>query len=188
MGQAVRVATIESTDWICEDHCWAGVTSPGVSFQDLTSVVEDLVRRSGLDQGWVNVQVRHTTAALVVNEAEPLLLRDLARTLEALVPRSQVFEHDDFERRVGPLPPDEPVNGHSHCKSLMLSPSVTVNVGAGRLLLGQWQRLMLVELDGGRPREVSMMAMGRRAASPPPRRLRSTRASPSRLAPSHGSR
>ena len=81
------------------------------------------------------------------------------RMLERLAPRSDDYEHNDLSRRVG-VPPDEPANGHSHCKALFLPMSVCVNVADNRLQLGRWQRIFLIELDESRERSVSVMVMG----------------------------
>lgn len=131
-----------------------------LQFVDITDMVSERVAASGIWNGIVNVQTRHTTTAIVVNEAEPLLIRDMKRTLERLAPREVQYEHDDMDRRQGPLPPDEPLNGHSHCKALFLGPSQTLNVVDGELDLGQWQRVFMVELCSPRDRTVSLTIMG----------------------------
>jgi secondary thiamine-phosphate synthase enzyme len=110
--------------------------------------------------GWVNIQTQHTTTAIIVNENEPLLHQDLKRMLERLAPRTGDYEHNDFSRRVD-IPPDEPANGHSHCKALFLPMSVCVNVADGLLQLGRWQRIFLIELDESRDRNISVIVMGR---------------------------
>ncbi|HEY6403820.1 MAG TPA: secondary thiamine-phosphate synthase enzyme YjbQ [Blastocatellia bacterium] len=134
-------------------------TSECLQFVDVTDEVEEVVARAGIRQGWVNVQTKHTTTAIIVNENEPLLHEDLRRMLERLAPSSDVYEHNDFSRRVD-IPPDEPANGHSHCKALFLPMSACVNVADGRLQLGRWQRIFLIELDDSRERSVSVMVMG----------------------------
>jgi secondary thiamine-phosphate synthase enzyme len=126
---------------------------------DLTPRVEAFVRAAGLLTGWVNVQSRHTTTGLLVNEHESLLLEDLAALLERLAPRDAGYAHDDLDRREN-VPPGERANGHSHAKAALLRTSETLNVVGGLLQLGRWQRLLLVELDGPRSREVSLVAVG----------------------------
>jgi secondary thiamine-phosphate synthase enzyme len=135
-------------------------TRGGIEFVDLTPWVAAAVDRSGLRDGIVNVQSRHTTAAIVVNEAEPLLLEDLRETLERFAPRQAAYRHDDFSVRTVNLEPDEPQNGHSHCKALLLRASESINLVQGRLDLGRWQRVFLVELDGARVRSVSLTIVG----------------------------
>lgn len=131
-----------------------------LQFVDLTDTVADLVRGSGVQTGFVNVQSHHTTAALILNEAEPLLVQDMKDLLEAMAPRDRAYRHDDFSIRTVNMEPDEPENGHAHCKALFLATSQTLNVVDGALQLGRWQRLFLVELDRARERTVSLVVLG----------------------------
>jgi secondary thiamine-phosphate synthase enzyme len=128
---------------------------------DLTARVAGFVKAVALEAGWVNVQSRHTTAGIVVNENEPGLLQDALALLERLAPRGAGYAHDALHLRPG-APPDERPNGHAHAKALLLRTAETVNVASGRLQLGTWQRVLLVELDGPREREISMLALGER--------------------------
>ena len=134
-------------------------TSTPLEIIDLTDRVGAFLGAVHLETGWVNVQSRHTTTGLVVNEHEPLLLEDLTNLLERLAPRETGYAHDALHRRVN-VPPDERPNGHSHAKASLLRTSETLNVAGGRLRLGRWQRILLVELDGPRDREVSLVALG----------------------------
>jgi secondary thiamine-phosphate synthase enzyme len=135
-------------------------TASGVQFLDITRELTDFVASSGVEHGFLNVQSTHTTAAIVVNEHEPLLLDDMKKLLERMAPADAHYAHDDFSIRTVNLEPDEPPNGHSHCKSLFLPSSETLNVLEGRLHLGRWQRVFLVELDGPRKRTVSLTRLG----------------------------
>jgi secondary thiamine-phosphate synthase enzyme len=128
---------------------------------DLTARVAGFVEAAALEAGWVNVQSRHTTAGIVVNENEPGLLQDALALLERLAPRGAGYAHDALHLRPD-TPPDERPNGHAHAKALLLRTAETVNVASGRLQLGTWQRVLLVELDGPREREISMLALGER--------------------------
>jgi secondary thiamine-phosphate synthase enzyme len=136
-------------------------TREAVEVVDLTARIEAFVEAAALEAGWVNVQSRHTTAGIAVNENEPGLLRDALALLERLAPRGAGYAHDALHLRPG-VPPDERPNGHAHAKALLLRTAETVNGAAGRLQLGTWQRVLLVELDGPREREVSMLALGER--------------------------
>lgn len=129
-------------------------------FLDLTDRVSGCIAESRISYGLVNVQVRHTSAALVVNENEPLLLGDFERLLERLAPRGAGYEHDRFDLRTVHMAPDERVNGHAHARAVLLRTSECLNLVDGCLQLGRWQRLFLVELDGVREREVSVLVMG----------------------------
>jgi secondary thiamine-phosphate synthase enzyme len=136
-------------------------TREAVEVVDLTARIEAFLEKAALEAGWVNVQSRHTTTGIVVNENEPGLLRDALALLERLAPRGAGYAHDALHLRPG-VPPDERPNGHAHAKALLLRTAETVNVASGRLQLGTWQRVLLVELDGPREREVSLLALGER--------------------------
>jgi secondary thiamine-phosphate synthase enzyme len=131
-----------------------------VAVVDLTARVERFVAAARLLAGWVNVQTRHTTTAVCVNENEPLLVGDLLGLLERLAPRGEgLYAHDALHRRPG-VPPDERPNGHAHAKAFLLRTAETLNVSDGRLQLGRSQRVLLLDLDGPREREVSLLGMG----------------------------
>jgi secondary thiamine-phosphate synthase enzyme len=107
----------------------------------------------------VNVQSLHTTAAVVVNENEPLLLEDVEAALERWAPRKARYRHNDLGARREP-PPGERPNGHAHARAWLLPTSVCLNVSAGEIDLGAWQSVFLVELDGPRRRSVSIQVLG----------------------------
>ena len=129
-------------------------------FIDLTDRIEKLVVEAGIRLGIVNIQTLHTTTAIVVNEHEPLLLTDFRVLLEAAAPGDATYRHDDTTVRTVNLTDAERPNGHAHCRALLLPTSACLNVIAGRLLLGQWQRIFFVELDGPREREISVVILG----------------------------
>jgi secondary thiamine-phosphate synthase enzyme len=118
------------------------------------------VTDSGLGFGIINVQTQHTTTAIVVNEHEPLLLADFQALLERTAPRDGRYRHDDTTARTVNLTDAERPNGHAHCRALLLPSSACLNVTGSRLLLGRWQRVFFVELDGPREREVSVLVFG----------------------------
>ncbi len=126
---------------------------------DLTALVAERVRRSGIREGMVNVQSRHTTAAIVVNENEPLLLEDFEEALERWAPREAAYRHNDLAARKA-VPLGERPNGHAHARALLLPTSVCLNVGEGEVDLGAWQSVFLLELDGPRRRCVSIQVLG----------------------------
>ena len=136
-------------------------TQAPIQFLDITDEVAELVRVAGLRQGVANVFSRHTTAAVCIQEAEPLLLDDLREFLERNAPAEAHYRHNDFRVRTVHMHDDESPNGHAHCLQLMLGSSESVPVADGKLLLGQWQRIFLVELDGPRQaREVVIQVLG----------------------------
>lgn len=134
-------------------------TASPTGFVDITEPLATFTRMSGLVFGTVTVQTTHTTTGLVVNEHETLLLQDFEALLARLVPTEQTYAHDDMDRRTG-VDVDEPRNGHAHCRALMLPPSVVLNIIDGRISLGRWQRVFLVELDGPRDRTLTVVAHG----------------------------
>ena len=90
---------------------------------------------------------RHTTAAIRINEAEPLLLRDMEVMLARVAPTGVYYHHNDLSIRTVNLTEEEDMNGHSHCRHLLMGSSEAIPVADGELLLGVWQRVFLVELD-----------------------------------------
>jgi secondary thiamine-phosphate synthase enzyme len=135
-------------------------TTRSTEFIDLTDRLERLVAESGIRSGIVNVQSLHTTTAVVVNEHEPLLLTDFQDLLEAAAPVRGPYRHDDTTARTVNVTDAERPNGHAHCRALLLPSSVCLNVTSGRLVLGQWQRVFFVELDGSRERQISVLVFG----------------------------
>jgi secondary thiamine-phosphate synthase enzyme len=129
-------------------------------FIDITREVEGILERSAIQEGSVLIFSRHTTAAIVINEHEPLLLHDMTHFLERAVPRDGDYRHNDFSIRTANMTEDECPNGHAHCQHLVLGTSEWVPVSAGELLLGKWQRIFLVELDRPREREVIVQVQG----------------------------
>ena len=101
---------------------------------------------------------QHTTTALVINEAEERLMADIASFFRTLVPADDPWQHNDLHRR--DVPADEPRNAHSHLIALMLGSQLSVPIVGGRLGLGRYQSVMLVELDGPRPRQVLVQLLG----------------------------
>jgi secondary thiamine-phosphate synthase enzyme len=138
-------------------------TERPTEFIDLTDSLEALLAESGVVTGLLNVQSLHTTAGIVVNEGEPLLLRDFESLLHAVAPDDVPYRHDDETARTVNVSPGERPNGWSHCRALLLGTSACLNVIDGRLMLGRWQRVFLVELDGPRSRDVSVLLIGEAA-------------------------
>ena len=138
-------------------------TERPTEFIDLTESLEELLAESRIVTGLLNVQSLHTTAAIVVNEGEPLLLKDFDCLLHNVAPDDVPYRHDDETIRTVNLSPGERPNGASHCKALLLGSSACLNVLKGRLLLGRWQRVFLAELDGPRARDISVLLIGESA-------------------------
>jgi secondary thiamine-phosphate synthase enzyme len=109
---------------------------------DLTEGVLAVVRQSGVDHGAVCVFVTGSTAAVTTMEYEPGGVADLQALLERLVPRAGEYQHNVLNH-------DD--NAHAHLRASLVGPSETVPLVAGRLVLGTWQQLVLIDFDD-RPR------------------------------------
>jgi secondary thiamine-phosphate synthase enzyme len=133
-------------------------TGRGVSLHDITPAVRDAVAASGVEAGLVAVTSRHTTTALTINEFEPRLVEDVRGLLTRLVPPYDHYMHNDTHLR--DCPPDEPENAHSHLAAMLVGSSEVIPVAAGRPVLGRYQAVILVELDGPRDRTVSIQVCG----------------------------
>jgi secondary thiamine-phosphate synthase enzyme len=117
---------------------------------DITQRVAEAVRQSGVADGICLVYVPHATAAVAINEnADPNVCEDILEALGRLIPEGR-WRHDRIDH-----------NAAAHIKATILGPSETVPVRGGRLRLGTWQSLMLVELDGPRERTVIVEVQGR---------------------------
>jgi secondary thiamine-phosphate synthase enzyme len=135
-------------------------TKEEFDFIDITQEVKDFINQSDIKNGLVNVQTMHTTAAVIVNENEPLLLEDIKKNLEKLSSKDISYEHDDFTKRTVNVCPGECANGRSHCRAIYLPTSVTLNLIDGQIQFGLWQRIMLLELDCARERKVQINVIG----------------------------
>lgn len=123
--------------------------------RDLTDDVMALVRAMDVREGTATLQSLHTTCAVFVNESQEALNADVERYLEGLVDAGTAWRHDDpalsdCDRR----------NTDSHLRALLLSPTVTLQVNGGELVLGRWQRVLVAELDGPRTRTLRLQVMG----------------------------
>ena len=136
------------------------VTRDPVEFVDITPALVRVVEGLGLRDGVLTVYTRHTTTGLLINEHEPLLFSDLQAMFERLIPEDGPFAHDDFERRTVNLTPGERRNGWAHCRAALLRTSESIPVADAQLSLGRWQRVLLVEFDGGQRREIAVTLQG----------------------------
>jgi len=119
---------------------------------DLTSTAQQWLQQVNVAQGQVTLFVPGSTAAITTIEYEPGALRDLEEALERLAPSNREYHHD---RRWGDG------NGFSHLRAAVLGPSITIPVAEGKMLLGTWQQLVLVECDvRDRRRSIIMSFVG----------------------------
>ena len=135
-------------------------TTKSPEFIDITKYVDQFVQESRVSNGVAVVFSTHTTAAIKVNENEPLLLQDMEHFLERIASPNDHYMHNDFTVRTVHMTEDECPNGHSHCQHLLLNTSETIPIIDGQIRLGRWQNIFLVELDRPRPREIIVQVLG----------------------------
>ena len=120
-----------------------GTTEP-IQVMDITTQVKQLLADSGVSNGQLTLISSHTTAFVSLNEFEPGLQQDMVEYLDRVAPPGAGYRHD-----VNPV--DGRLNAHSHLAGLFLNPSLSIPIVKGKLLLGGWQSILFIELDG--PRE-----------------------------------
>jgi secondary thiamine-phosphate synthase enzyme len=132
------------------------------AFVDLTDDLQRAIKDSGVTTGCAVAFCSHTTASLLINEWEEGALEDLRTRLEAIVPSDVYYAHDDLERRTQNLQEGhERENGQAHVTHMVLGgTSHAIPVIAGAPALGQWQRLLLLELDEPKERSVVFHVFG----------------------------
>ena len=116
----------------------------------ITSQIEAIVRKSGVDDGLCFVSPMHITAAIYLNDNEYGLIDDIGKWLEQLAPRKPNYKHHHTGED----------NADAHLKALLLHHETTLPVTHGRLDLGTWQRIFYAEFDGQRAKRVIVKVLG----------------------------
>ncbi len=114
---------------------------------DVTSRVQDVITSSGLSSGIAVVFVPGSTASVTTIEYEPGLMKDFPRAMDRLAPRGAHYDHDATWGDG---------NGYSHVRASIMGPSLVVPFENGRLMLGTWQQIVLIDFDN-RPRTRSVI-------------------------------
>jgi len=125
-------------------------TTRPVEIIDITDEVTTALTLTGLDKGQITVISRHTTAFININEKEERLFEDMETFLKRLVPKDGNYLHN-----LNPI--DGRHNAHSHLLGLFMNSSETIPFSEGKMLLGQWQSIFFVELDGPRPERMILL-------------------------------
>ena len=121
---------------------------------DLTPAIHKLIQKHQFVEGQVLVFAPGSTAGITTVEYEPGLLKDLPAFFEKLAPKGGLYHHEETWHDG---------NGHSHVRASLLGPSITVPFLGGRLLLGEWQQVILLDFDNRpRRREVVAQISGKR--------------------------
>ena len=130
-------------------------TEQRIELVDLTKTVMEFVRKFNMREGLVTLWSMHTTCALFINEFQAALLSDIKRLLEQMVARDAEYLHND------PNHSDcDRMNADAHLRALLLGHSLTLQVSGGEVVLGQWQRILMAELDGPRARSLRLQIFG----------------------------
>jgi len=122
---------------------------------NLTQMVRDFVKTSGVRAGSVIVSSMHTTCALVINEWQDALVQDVKTYIQSLTEADTYYRHNDPK-----LSDCDRHNADSHLRSLILGMTLTFQIADGEIVLGEWQSIIMAELDGPRERTVRIQAMG----------------------------
>ncbi len=130
-------------------------TNDRIELIDLTDRLMTLVRGLPIREGMANVWSMHTTCAVFINENQVALLTDIRRLLDEMVERDADWMHND------PRHSDcDRMNADSHLRALLLGHHLSLQVSGGEIVLGQWQRILMAELDGPRARSLRVQVMG----------------------------
>lgn len=124
-------------------------TNQNVEVINITSNVNDIIRKHDITNGIVNISTKHTTSSIMINEDEEGLKKDYVKFLEKIVPNDN-YLHDRIDN-----------NATSHLKAMLTTPTQTLPIIDGKISLGTWQSIFFVELDGLRSnRTINIMIIG----------------------------
>ncbi len=110
----------------------------GVDIRDITAQVHSVVSRGGIDTGLVSIFVSGSTGSVTTIEYEPGAVSDLARAVNELAPPGRGYAHEEAWHDG---------NGHSHVQAALIGPGLVIPLERGRLLLGQWQQVVVINHD-----------------------------------------
>jgi secondary thiamine-phosphate synthase enzyme len=125
-------------------------TKGAYDFVEVTDEIADVVKESKIKNGIVFANALHNTAALIIQENDSAIHRDLTKTLEKLFPQDEKYQHD-YEGNV---------NATAHLKSNFLGTFVTIPIAKGEMQLGTWQSIFFVELFEQRKRKIVVTVVG----------------------------
>lgn len=137
MKENIRPATLSAVWQVVSVE-----TTARTQLKDITREIAQMVAQSGVESGFCHLYVPHTTAGILINENDdPDVARDIADTLDRLVPQKAAYKH--FEG-----------NADAHIKASLVGTSAVVPIEGGLLGLGRWQGIFFAEFDGPRRRQV----------------------------------
>ncbi len=124
-------------------------TNAKVDVIDITDMVMNVVKKHNPKNGLLSLNLKHTTCGITINEAESNLMRDIRETLLNLIPENKSYYHNRID-----------TNAHAHLRSSLLGDSKVLPIIEGKLSLGTWQRILLLESDGPRIRHLTITFVG----------------------------
>ncbi len=135
--------------------CTGKVETSSKGFNDIINITDDVrefIEKNKLREGQLLVFINGSTAAISSIEYEPGLLRDFPELMEKIAPMNERYHHDDTWHDG---------NGYAHLRSTLIGPSFTVPVLDGKLVLGTWQQIILIDFDNrSRHRVVTLQFIG----------------------------
>ncbi len=149
-----EIATVEG-GMVAHGETLPVVTTRRIEIVDLTERLMAMTRAAPVREGIGSVVSLHTTCTLFINEFQAALVHDMTTFLERLVERDGPWRHNDPEHS-----DCDRINADAHLRALVLGHSVPLQISGGELVLGQWQRILMAELDGPRTRTMRLSLLG----------------------------
>jgi secondary thiamine-phosphate synthase enzyme len=150
-----KVASVTAGGFVIHGENFIIDTDDRIELVDLTDKVMGFVRQFKIKEGMITLWSMHTTCAVFINEFQRALLVDIKKFLEEMVARDRYYMHND---------PDhsdcDRMNADSHLRAMLLGHSLTLQISGGEVVLGQWQRILMAELDGPRARTLRAQVVG----------------------------
>jgi secondary thiamine-phosphate synthase enzyme len=150
-----KVASVTAGGFVIHGENFIIDTDDRIELVDLTDKVMNFVRQFKIKEGMITLWSMHTTCAVFINEFQRALLVDIKKFLEEMVARDRYYMHND---------PDhsdcDRMNADSHLRAMLLGHSLTLQISGGEVVLGQWQRILMAELDGPRARTLRAQVVG----------------------------
>jgi secondary thiamine-phosphate synthase enzyme len=131
------------------------ITSDRMELLNITDRVNELIRKSGVKDGFIHLQSLHTTTGVFLSEWQDALVEDVRAFLDRAVDRRAYYKHNDPE-----FSDCERSNADSHLRGMMMGQTLMLQVRNASVLLGTWQSIILAEFDGPRSRSVSVQICG----------------------------
>jgi secondary thiamine-phosphate synthase enzyme len=149
------VSSVAAGGLVIHSETFSIDTTERVEIIDLTERVMAHVRQFPVREGVISLWSMHTTCALFINESQPALMSDIKRFIEEFAPQSAAYLHNDPEHS-----DCSRANADSHLRAMLLGHSLSLQISGGEVVLGQWQRVLMAELDGARKRTLRVQILG----------------------------